>query len=252
MSALGYRRHSIEISDGAAPSIQQLHDFIDLVASYPRGERVLLHCEGGCGRTGTFGAAWWIARGVSTAKATATVRAANRYAIETPGQKQVLEMFAREVSEIYNQAHDTFARLVALLYREVGVLDERNHSEIAAKRKMSSDFFPRRRKRISQELYLDTSAKRDPEAVLGAFKDRTGLSVRDVHRAFSEGEWRNSSGGYSYGGPKWARVGECVRCLCDALKAHDITRLKSLLEQVNNLEHNSGKVVEKFRQLDRP
>jgi|GEM_PF-914445 len=253
VSALGYRRHRIEISDGDAPSIDQLQQFIDLLASYPKEERVLLHCEGGCGRTGTFAAAWWIANGTSAQKATAKVRQANEYAIETPGQEQVLEMFAREVSAIHHQGLDMFARLVALLYREVGVMNERNHREIARKRNLSSGFFATpERKTMARELYWTTVARRDADAVREAFERRTGLSLMDVHCVFHEGSWKNSSGGYSYGGPKWARVAKCALSLYDALKAHDFTRLRQLLQEVNRLKHNNGLVVAKFRELDGP
>jgi len=252
VSALGYRRHTIEISDGATPTVDQIYQFIDWIASYPKGEKVLLHCEGGCGRTGTFAAAWWIANGLSAPKATTKVRQANPYAIETPGQEKVLEMFARDVDEIHRQALDTFGRLVALLYREIGVMNERNHSEIAGRRNLSSGFFATpQRKVMARELYSATSGTRDPDEVLDAFMRRTGLSLRDVHRVFSDGQWKNSSGGYSYGGPKWARVAECALSFYDELKLHDIAQLKRLLKDVGSLEHNNGKVVDKFAELDR-
>jgi protein-tyrosine phosphatase len=57
--------------------------------------RTIVHCQGGSGRTGTFAAAYWIARGRSASEAIAIVRRARPGAVETPEQEAVLEDFAK-------------------------------------------------------------------------------------------------------------------------------------------------------------
>src|SRR5262245_33959611 len=76
-TALGFKRYSIPISDFGAPSLDQVYKYIDLLAAAPRTEKVLVHCEGGSGRTGTMAAAYWIAQGASAADAIHKVRQAN-------------------------------------------------------------------------------------------------------------------------------------------------------------------------------
>jgi protein-tyrosine phosphatase len=55
--------------------------------------KVLVHCQGGSGRTGTMGAAYWIAKGLSAADAIRKVRQANPDAVETIGQERILDEF---------------------------------------------------------------------------------------------------------------------------------------------------------------
>jgi protein-tyrosine phosphatase len=55
---------------------------------------MLVHCEGGIGRTGTMAAAYWIARGLTVADAIARIRKARRGAVESEDQKRVLHRFA--------------------------------------------------------------------------------------------------------------------------------------------------------------
>ncbi len=100
------------------------------------------------------------------------------------------------------EALDTFRKLIALLYREIGMLKSRNHQELAGKRKLEFDFFPDRRKTLSGDLYRRTRQHAEPGSILRTFEEHTGLSLHDIERAFREGDWKNSSGNYSYGGPK--------------------------------------------------
>ena len=50
------------------------------------GERILVHCLAGCGRTGTFAAAFLVSRGQDPDEAIAAVRAARGCGPETAGQ----------------------------------------------------------------------------------------------------------------------------------------------------------------------
>jgi protein tyrosine phosphatase (PTP) superfamily phosphohydrolase (DUF442 family) len=90
----GWSRQTIPIRDYAAPSIEQITTFVELVAAAGDGVRVLVHCEGGSGRTGTMAAAYWITQGLSVRDAIARIRRARPGAIETDEQRAVLHDFA--------------------------------------------------------------------------------------------------------------------------------------------------------------
>jgi protein-tyrosine phosphatase len=90
----GCEWHNIAIRDFTAPSITQLREFVDLLAASLPGRTVVVHCQGGSGRTGTMAAADWIAQGLSAADAISTVRQHRPGAIEVLEQEAVLFEFA--------------------------------------------------------------------------------------------------------------------------------------------------------------
>jgi len=49
--------------------------------------KVLIHCQGGSGRTGTMGAVYWISKGLSVHKAIDKVRKTNPLTVEVPEQE---------------------------------------------------------------------------------------------------------------------------------------------------------------------
>ena len=87
-----HHRHSIPVRDYTPPSIQQLDEFIALVRESLGA--VLVHCQGGSGRTGTFGAAWLISKGFSADGAIEAVREMNPNAVETAAQEECLWTFS--------------------------------------------------------------------------------------------------------------------------------------------------------------
>ncbi len=87
---MGYSWHCIPIRDFAAPTPDQFQEFQRLVEqALPKG-KVLVHCQGGSGRTGTMGAAYWILKGSTVKQACEKVRQARLGAVETPEQKDSL------------------------------------------------------------------------------------------------------------------------------------------------------------------
>lgn len=95
VSAMGFVRHNIPVKDFQAPSIEQLEAFVELLAELPSGSKVVVHCEGGTGRTGTFAVAYWVAKGMKVPDAIARVRKARPHAVETAGQEAAVKSFAR-------------------------------------------------------------------------------------------------------------------------------------------------------------
>ena len=94
MRQAGWCCHTIPIKDFRAPSIEQLDEFVRLVERASVQTKMLVHCEGGIGRTGTMAAAYWITRGLTVAEAIDRIRKARRGAVESDAQKRVLHRFA--------------------------------------------------------------------------------------------------------------------------------------------------------------
>jgi protein-tyrosine phosphatase len=82
------------VKDFHPPTVDQLEQFVSLIADLPPGTKTVVHCEGGSGRTGTFGAAYWVAKGLPVSSAIARVREVRPHAVETPEQEAALGYFA--------------------------------------------------------------------------------------------------------------------------------------------------------------
>jgi atypical dual specificity phosphatase len=90
VQAMGYRRYSIPIKDSQVPTLKQIEQFLRIIDQTPTSSKIIVHCGGGLGRTGTMGAAYWIKQGLSTEEAIKIIRSANPKAIETAEQEQTL------------------------------------------------------------------------------------------------------------------------------------------------------------------
>jgi atypical dual specificity phosphatase len=91
--ASGWNWHSIPVPDFAAPTVAQIEQFLTLVSSSIPEKKVVVHCRGGIGRTGTMGAAYWIAKGLSWEAAIAHIRERRQYAVENRKQEAILREF---------------------------------------------------------------------------------------------------------------------------------------------------------------
>ncbi len=90
----GWSRHSIPVEDFHPPSLGQVRRFVHLLDATARGAKVVVHCQGGLGRTGTMAAAYWIAKGLTARTAITRVRTARPRAVETCGQLRVLYKYS--------------------------------------------------------------------------------------------------------------------------------------------------------------
>jgi atypical dual specificity phosphatase len=92
-------RH-IPVPDYHAPAIAQIEEFVRFVRQRrEEGGKVLVHCMGGIGRTGTMLAAWLIAEGASASDAIRTVRAGRPGSIETESQVRRLREWEAHVRQ---------------------------------------------------------------------------------------------------------------------------------------------------------
>ena len=97
---IGFVRYSIPVKDFHPPTVDQLLEFARIVYRLAHQARMLIHCQAGMGRTGTFAAAYWIAKGIAVSDAISLVRQNRRHAIETIEQETVLEEFAVRCSTL--------------------------------------------------------------------------------------------------------------------------------------------------------
>ena len=85
----------LPIPDGAAPSFEQIRQFVEFVDRHRTDhEPVAVHCEAGLGRTGTVLAAYLVTKGEPTGKAIQRIRSIERSAIETGRQVEFLHQLA--------------------------------------------------------------------------------------------------------------------------------------------------------------
>ena len=103
-SALGMEWLHLSIRDVDIPDdvfeLQWVYAARELMRRLARGEKILLHCRGGLGRTGLVAACLLIESGVQPADALAKVRTARRGAVETRAQEEYVLNFKRTIIDL--------------------------------------------------------------------------------------------------------------------------------------------------------
>lgn len=145
---------------------------------------------------------------------------------------------------------DYFRRVVALVYREIGVLKPANHKVIASRANLDGDIFGPGRKQQAKQLYKLSLTDSSVPQTLARYVNRTGLTLEDVDEAFRTGNWRTASGGIAFGGPRWAAISRAVIELASAIQNKTWSEVEQLTNSIDVLEHNNGRIVAKFSQLD--
>jgi protein-tyrosine phosphatase len=102
IEAKGFKRYSIPVRDFTAPTLADFHKFLHIVSESLKQGKVLVHCQGGTGRTGTMAAAYWMKKGLSANEAIKKVRKVRAGAIEMPEQEDSLyELEASTIKEVF-------------------------------------------------------------------------------------------------------------------------------------------------------
>jgi hypothetical protein len=153
-------------------------------------------------------------------------------------------------ADVQKRGLDYFRRVVALVYREVGVLRASNHKALFSKANIPGGFFGQDRKAHARRLYKSSLSDNSITQTLERYKRRTGLTLEDVHEAFDAGNWRLASGVCAFGGPKWASIANVAIQLGSAIQGQIWPEVARLADSVETLEHNNGKIIKKFAQLD--
>ena len=93
---LGIEHYIEEVEDLRAPSLEQMERIVRTIEEHAsRGEKVVVHCYAGCGRTGTILAAYLVYTGADPREAIDYVRSLRPCSIETYPQELAVEYFAK-------------------------------------------------------------------------------------------------------------------------------------------------------------
>jgi len=93
--AMGFDWIRIPIKDFTAPTQEQFMQFLEVIDRALKNGKVVMHCRGGLGRTGTMAAAYWIDKGLSVGEALKKIHASNPAAVENPVQEKSLRELER-------------------------------------------------------------------------------------------------------------------------------------------------------------
>ncbi|ODS29671.1 MAG: putative phosphatase [Candidatus Scalindua rubra] len=94
----GFEVKHIPIKDFSTPRIEQIEEFLEFAEKIRAvGKKLVVHCDGGLGRTGTMLACYLVDKGINAAKAIEIVRRKRPNSIETEEQKKVIFKFWRKI-----------------------------------------------------------------------------------------------------------------------------------------------------------
>ncbi len=87
LGQLGIKNYTLPVEGLSAPPIEELARIIDIIWTHvKKGDKVLVHCLMGCGRTGTVLAAYLVSKGMSPDEAVDELRSKRPCSIETQQQ----------------------------------------------------------------------------------------------------------------------------------------------------------------------
>ncbi len=144
-----------------------------------------------------------------------------------------------------------FRKLVFLLYLEIGALTPGIHKELAEKADIRNQFFRGEKRAQAAELYQQIEQETDTAKIVAPFRERTGLTLEDIRRAFAEGQWQNKHGAYNLGGPKWLKIADATLALRERIDQQDWEGAAGQVYQIKKLRTNQGYLVNQFDWTER-
>jgi len=99
LADLGLEGLHLPVQNSDPPTQEQLRTGVAAIqATLAAGERVVVHCAAGLGRSGTLLAAYLVSQGLDPEAAIARVREARPGSVETLGQERAVHEFARRLA----------------------------------------------------------------------------------------------------------------------------------------------------------
>ena len=141
-----------------------------------------------------------------------------------------------------------YRKLVSFIYREVGAMKRDNHPELYDRSNIS--LVHSKRKEDAKRFYHESKTQNDVGLIDQSYVEWSGLTLEDVLKVFQEGDWLLGRKSHSFGGPKWAKVTETTLALREAITSEEWQRIPRLVDEIKNLRHNSGLVINKFKELN--
>jgi atypical dual specificity phosphatase len=99
LAQFGLSELHLPVKDFRCPTDEQIDTAVAAInKTVSSGQRVVVHCGGGLGRTGTLLACYLVARGSSAEAALQRVRAARPGSVETPDQEAAVRAYAARLA----------------------------------------------------------------------------------------------------------------------------------------------------------
>ncbi len=146
-------------------------------------------------------------------------------------------------------ALEYYRRLVSLVYREVGSMCRQNHPELYNKSNIGKCNLGATRKDDAKKLYLESKDNEDIGQIERSYVQWFGLTLEEVNTVFDEGDGLLGGNRCWYGGPRWAKITHATLDLRNAILNNNPEQQSSLVQKIRMLKHNTGLIIEKFKEL---
>jgi hypothetical protein len=99
---------------------------------------------------------------------------------------------------------------------------------------------------VLQSIRSEAHKAETVRAALLPFERRFKVTLEQLHVLYDHPAWRNAA----FGGNAWKAITKLVLCLAVALEKGQADEVSELLAMLSQVQHNTGSVATKLRQLD--